>query len=170
MAQAGFMMSRSNVLSDRERPWRTLALAEPGPLLLLSRHHHMTAYDLYKINQQWLRIIVIRHLCELLQHDWGKEWKGFHSTLALYISGINRAIHTTLWTSTAKDRQHEIWWNLNEGGYRDGSKHQKGRNEKHSAKPSANCTCAVPLIDWLGYYYAFTRGHPLVGRRESDTG
>ena len=37
-------------------------------------------------------------------------------------------------------------------------------------KPSAHYACAVPLIDGLGYEYAFTRGLPLVGRRESDTG
>ena len=37
-------------------------------------------------------------------------------------------------------------------------------------KPSANCACAILLIDGLGYLYAFTRGLPLVARGESDTG
>ena len=37
-------------------------------------------------------------------------------------------------------------------------------------KPSANCACAILLIDGLGYFYAFTRGLPLVARGESDTG
>ena len=34
-------------------------------------------------------------------------------------------------------------------------------------KPSANCACAIPLTDGLGYQYAFL---PLVARRESGTG
>ena len=44
-------------------------------------------------------------------------------------------------------------------------------NEKAlQCKPSANCAYVVPLIDGLGYEYVFTRGLPLVARRESDTG
>ena len=34
-------------------------------------------------------------------------------------------------------------------------------------KPSANCACAVPLIDGVGY--AFTRGLPLVARGRAAT-
>ena len=37
-------------------------------------------------------------------------------------------------------------------------------------KPSVNCACAIPLIDGLGYWDAFTRGLPLVAHGESDTG
>ena len=45
-------------------------------------------------------------------------------------------------------------------------------DEMKSAKlqPSANCACAILLIDGLGYLYAFTRGLPLVAHGESDTG
>ena len=39
-----------------------------------------------------------------------------------------------------------------------------------STKPTANCACAVPLIDGLGYEFSFTRGlHASRARGESDT-
>ena len=38
-------------------------------------------------------------------------------------------------------------------------------------KPLVNCACSVPLIDGLGYLYAFTRGlHASIAHGESDTG
>ena len=37
-------------------------------------------------------------------------------------------------------------------------------------KPSANCACAVPVIDGLGSEYAFTRGLPLVASGEPHKG